>query len=166
MARITTAVGRRGHGSTTELVSDENQIWSANKPQSFSSHAVPISPCGDKVCELSAVQPILSDEKRSSLIRGASYARGRQANPADPPSRDLESPKGGNTYWYVNLGVTSQGVLSQSSATWTSTISCSSSELAELFEPLPQKETHLRAGGLGEVRGETLLRMRQPFMIA
>ena len=68
------------------------------------------------------------------------------------------------TYWYVSLGVTSQGVLSQSSATWTSTISCSSSELEELLEPLPQKETHLRAGGRGELRGETLLRMRQPFM--
>ena len=60
----------------------------------------------------------------------------------------------------------SQGVLSQSSAGWTSTISCSSSELEELFDPLPQKETHLRAGGRGELRGEALLTMRQPFMVA
>ena len=81
-------------------------------------------------------------------------------------SRDLEPPKGGNTYLYVSLGVTSQGVLSQSSATWTSTISCSSSELEELFEPLPQKETHLRAGGRGELRGEAPLRIRQPFIVA
>lgn len=83
-----------------------------------------------------------------------------------PPSRDWSHPKGASTYWYVSFGVISQGVLSQSSATWTSTISCSSSELEELFEPLPQKETHLRAGGLGELRGEGPLRMRQPFMVA
>ena len=51
-------------------------------------------------------------------------------------------------------------------STWTSTISCSSSELEELFEPLPQNKTHLHAGGLGELCRKTGLRMRQPFMMA
>ena len=104
----------------------------------------------------------MEGRKRSSLHTGRERAlcERRQAS----ASRDLEPSKGGNTYWYVSLGVTSQGVLSQSSATWTSTISCSSSELEELFEPLPQKETHLRAGGRGELRGEAPLRMRQPFI--
>ena len=89
-----------------------------------------------------------------------------EATGPSPHHGTSSHPKEANTYLYVSLGVTSQGVLSQSSATWTSTISCSSSELDELFEPLPQNETHLRAGGLGELRGETGLRMRQPFMMA
>jgi len=48
MAQITEAAGRRGHGSTTESVSDGNQPCVANKPASFSAHEVPTGPCGDE----------------------------------------------------------------------------------------------------------------------
>jgi len=42
--RATTAVSQRGHGSTTELVLDVNEICVVDRQSSFSVHEVPANP--------------------------------------------------------------------------------------------------------------------------